>query len=54
MKKQKTNANYEAWRKIRGDWGNINPVTKIIRNKKKDINVKYPKQDKERKIDDYV
>lgn len=53
MKQQKeTNPNYEAWRKIRGDWGNVNPVTKIIRNKKKDTKLKYPKQDKERKYDE--
>lgn len=29
------NSTYEVIRKIRGDWGNINPVTKIIPNKKK-------------------
>ncbi len=53
MKKQKeTNPMYDAWRKQRGDWGNISPVTKIIRNKKKDIKLKYPKQDKERKYDE--
>lgn len=32
MAKNKT---YETIRKIRGDWGNINPVTKVIPNKKK-------------------
>ena len=32
MTKNKT---YETIRKIRGDWGNINPVTKVIPNKKK-------------------
>ena len=52
MKKQEQNKNYEVWRKIRGDWGNVNPVTKIIRNKKKDTKLKYPKQDKERKYDE--
>lgn len=53
MKKQKEiSPMYDAWRKQRGDWGNINPVTKIIRNKKKDIKLKYPKQDKERKYDE--
>lgn len=45
MKKQKeTNPMYDAWHKQRGDWGNINPVTKIIRNKKKDHKLKYPKR----------
>lgn len=50
MKKQKTNASYEAWRKIRGDWGNISPVTKIIRNKKKDNKIKYSKKEIERNM----
>lgn len=27
----------ETVQKIRGDWGNVNPVTKIIPNKKKTI-----------------
>lgn len=31
----KNNSTYETIRKIRGDWGSINPVTKIIPNKKK-------------------
>jgi hypothetical protein len=29
------NSTYETIRKMRGDWGNINPVTKVIPNKKK-------------------
>ena len=49
-KNQELNPNYEAWKKIRGDWGNISPVTKIIRNKKKDTKVKYPKREMERNI----
>lgn len=32
---KKNNSTYEAIRKIRGDWGNISPVTKVIPNKKK-------------------
>lgn len=39
MKKQKINnsiiSTYRVIKKIRNDWGNINPVTKIIPNKKK-------------------
>jgi hypothetical protein len=38
MSKRKTNpaiSTYRAIKKIRGDWGQINPVTKIIPNKKK-------------------
>ena len=34
-KKKNTNSTYETIRHIRGDWGNINPVTKIIPNKKR-------------------
>ena len=34
-KNQNTNSTYEVVRKMRGDWGNVNPVTKIIPNKKK-------------------
>ena len=49
MKKQKgTNPMYDAWRKQRGDWGAISPITRIIRNKKRDTKLKYPKQEKER------
>ena len=38
MNKKNTNANstYEVVRKMRCDWGNVNPVTKVIPNKKKD------------------
>lgn len=38
MSKRKTNptiSTYNTIKKIRGDWGQINPVTKIIPNKKK-------------------
>lgn len=36
------NTTYKTIKKIRGDWGAINPVTKIIPNKKKDyINESY-------------
>lgn len=38
MRKQKVNSNtisiYNTLRKMRQDWGNINPVTKVICNKK--------------------
>lgn len=40
-KKKEKNATYETIRKIRGDWGNVNPVTKIIPNKKKNPKVKH-------------
>lgn len=42
-KKKNLNSNptYEVVRKIRGDWGNINPVTKIIPNKKKNPKIKH-------------
>lgn len=44
MKNQKTSpstiSTYETIKKIRNDWGNLNPITKIIPNKKKDY--EYP------------
>jgi hypothetical protein len=36
-KKNKVKTNYEVYRSIRRDWGEVNPVTKVIpdkRNKK--------------------
>lgn len=33
MSKKKENTN--PWGKIRGDWGAVNPVTKVIPNKKR-------------------
>lgn len=42
MKEQKKeSASYKAWKKIRGDWGAISPVTKVIPNKKKNHRVKH-------------
>ena len=35
---------YEAWKKLRNDWGAINPITKIIPNKKKNPKVKHKKK----------
>jgi hypothetical protein len=38
MSKRKTNPTisiYNTIKKMRGDWGQINPITKIIPNKKK-------------------
>lgn len=32
---------WEIARKIRGDWGNISPVTKVIPNKKKNSRPKH-------------
>jgi len=44
MKKQKINpstiSTYETIKKIRNDWGNLNPITRRIENKKKDY--EYP------------
>lgn len=40
-KKKNTNTTYEVTRKIRGDWGAINPVTKVIPNKKKNQKIKH-------------
>ena len=40
-KNLESNPTYEAIRKIRGDWGNISPVTKVIENKKKNPKIKH-------------
>lgn len=40
-KKKETNSTYEVVRKIRGDWGAVNPVTRIIPNKKKNRKEKH-------------
>lgn len=45
-------ATYDALKKIRKDWGDISPVTKIIPNKKKKKKEKYPKQKMEDKINE--
>ena len=49
MKKKKANISfstptYEAMKKIRGDWGDISPVTKVIPNKKKNRKEKHKGQ----------
>lgn len=40
-KNKNTNSTYEVVRKIRGDWGEVNPVTRIIPNKKKNQKIKH-------------
>lgn len=35
MKEKDKNSTYESAKKIRGDWNGINPVTRIIPDKKK-------------------
>lgn len=40
-KKTAGEATWEIARKIRGDWGNISPVTKTIPNKKKNQKTKH-------------
>lgn len=42
--KKNTNSTYEVVRKIRGDWGAVNPVTKVIPNKKKDYDFAYERE----------
>lgn len=41
MKKNDTPISYEVNRKIRRDWGEIKPITKIIPNKKKNPKIKH-------------
>lgn len=36
-----SNLSYEVNRKIRRDWSEINPVTKVIPNKKKNRKIKH-------------
>lgn len=43
MKSKKSN--YEVIRRIRGDWGAINPVTKVIPNKKKNPKIKHKQKE---------
>ena len=44
-KKKETNPTYEVVRKIRGDWGTVNPVTRIIPNKKKNPKIKHKRKE---------
>lgn len=39
--KQHANSTYETIRHMRGSWGNVKPVTKVIPNKKKDYSPLY-------------
>ena len=41
MSKKNTNPTYEVVRKIRGDWGAVNPVMRVIPNKKKNPKIKH-------------
>ena len=45
MKSKKST--YEIVRKIRGDWGAISPVTKVIPNKKKNPKIKHKQKEYE-------
>lgn len=42
--KKNSNSTYEIIRKMRGDWGNVNPVTKIIHNKKHNYQFDYERE----------
>ena len=44
-KKKETSTTYEIVRKVRGDWGAVNPVTKVIPNKKKDHKIKHKRKE---------
>lgn len=41
MKKSKVKSSIEIYQSMRKDWGNINPITKVIPNKKKNPKVKH-------------
>lgn len=48
MSKEKSAAStYEIWKRLRNDWGAINPVTKVIPNKKKNQKAKHKKKEVE-------
>ena len=40
-KNNNTNTTYEVVRKMRGDWGAVNPITRVIPNKKKNPKTKH-------------
>jgi len=59
MKNQKINpdtiSTYKTIKKMRGSWGNLNPVTKVYKDRKK--NYKYPDSyydDREEEIEDTI
>lgn len=52
MKKKEINPMYDAWRKQRGDWGAIKPITRRIDDKKHHGKIKYGKRDLERKYEE--
>lgn len=59
MKNQKINpdtiSTYKTIKKMRGDWGNLNPITKCFESKKK--NYEYPDSyydDREEEIEDTI
>ena len=41
MNYKETSQTYETLKKISNDWGNVNPVTKVIPNKKKNPKIKH-------------
>lgn len=41
MDKKKLPSTYETLKKIRNNWGNVNPVTKVIPNKRKNPKIKH-------------
>lgn len=49
MKDLKSNPTYDTLKKIRGDWGQINPVTKVIPDKRKKP-PKHKKRDTEKQL----
>ena len=44
-KKIPTISTYEVERKVRRDWGEISPVTKVIQNKKKNPKIKHKRKE---------
>ena len=46
-KQEDVNSTYHIVKKIRGDWGEVNPITKIIPNKKKNPKIKHKRKEEE-------
>ena len=46
MNHKKIPSTYEIFKKIRNDWGNVNPITKVVPNKKKNPKIKHKREER--------
>lgn len=49
--KEQVNANYQAYRKLRGDWGQVKPYTRVEADKRRKKD-KHPKRAMERRTEE--